>query len=253
MVNGLPADGRLLYWQGSATVRAVAAQAQVSTASYGISEGDWRAESISYTSEGLRFTLWQGASELGALSVPLYGAHNVLNTVVAAAACLGEGVSMVELQTALKRFKGAARRFEKVSDAGASVNLFDDYAHHPTEVATTLDAAQRHFGGRVIAIFQPHTYSRTKELLKEYQQSFGSADVAFISVIEAAREQTHDAEKSVSGAAIADKAGDNVRYIADRAQLLAAVVAECAPGDTVVSMSVGGNNHFAEELAARLG
>lgn len=253
MVKGLPVGGRLLYWQGSPAVRAVAEQAEVSAASYGISEGDWRAASISYVPEGLTFSLWHGASELGVLSVPLYGVHNVLNTVAAAATSLGEGVSLAELQTALKRFKGASRRFERVSAAGASVNVFDDYAHHPTEVATTLDAARRHFSGRVIAVFQPHTYSRTKELLKEYQRSFKSADLAMITVIEAAREQVQDAEKSVSGEAIADKTGDTVRYVADRAQLLDAVVAECAPGDTVVSMSVGGNNHFAEELAVRLG
>jgi len=253
LVGSLPPRGSLYYWQGSSTVEAVAAQAKARAVAYGTGENAaWRAREVAYLPDGLRVTVEHDGAALGELAAPVYGLHNVLNLLAAVAVCAGEGVSFAELQTALQSFKGASRRFERLSRPGATTTVIDDYAHHPSEVATTIEAAQRHFPGRVIAVFQPHTFSRTKELLSDYHHAFGAADVAFVTVIEAAREDSSDPAENVSGADISKQAGPHVSYIADRQALLEEVIKVVQPGDTVLSMSVGGNGRFAAELTRRL-
>ncbi|HSH31471.1 MAG TPA: Mur ligase family protein, partial [Candidatus Saccharimonadales bacterium] len=260
LVIGLPPDGRLYYWGESAVVREVAGQTSAGSMSYGLSKCTWQAHAVDYASGGIEFDLFREGDKLGRVSVPLYGQHNVLNTLAAVAVVMGEGLTLEQVAAGLKRFKGASRRFERVSADGAVVTVIDDYAHHPTEVKTTIEAVRRHFNGhgpersprgRVITVFRPHTYSRTLALLRDYQAAFSGADQAFIAEIEGAREQS--ASSQVSGADISGKAGDQVSYQPDRQKLIEQVVASAEPGDTVLCMSVNGYDGLAQELAKRLG
>ncbi|MEX1113376.1 MAG: UDP-N-acetylmuramate--L-alanine ligase [Patescibacteria group bacterium] len=251
LVTALPAaDGRLVYWQGSEAVRAIAEEYAGERHSYGFEGAAWHPERPRYDREGIRYTLKHHDDTLGELRVPIYGEHNILNSVAAAAVALNEGVPFESVASAFASFKGASRRFERVSTLDAPVTVLDDYAHHPTEAKTTIGAAALHFPGRVIAVYQPHTYSRTEKLLKEYHAAFGGADRVFITAIESAREQ--GAEHTVSGADVAKGIGRQARYIEDRNELLEVVVREARPGDVVLSMSVGGGSDFAAELAERL-
>lgn len=250
LINGLPAGGTLYYWRGSEAVRELAEPAPGARVSYDFVEADWWADDVRFKATGLRFRLHHHREDFGELRLPLYGRHNVLNALAAAAVTLGSGVSFADLAEALRTFRGASRRFQPVGPASAAVRVIDDYAHHPTEVATTVEAAKLHFPGRVIAVFRPHTYSRTEKLLKEYQSAFDHADRSFIAEIEAARE--YRTSHRVSGADIADGAAGDVRYEPDRAALLTEVAAAAEPGDTVLCMSVNGYEGFAEELAERL-
>ena len=204
---------------------------------------------LEFTPDGLRLILVDQGTPLGTVEVPLYGVHNVQNTVAACGVALGEGIAFTDVKAALASFKGASRRFERVSPAGAAVTVIDDYAHHPTEVAATIAAAKQHFPGRVIVFYQPHTYSRTKELLKEYHQAFRQADAAFLAEIESAREAAK--ERTVSSADIAAGAGEQVAFVADRGELIDRLVAAAQPGDTILCMSVGGNEQLAQEVAGR--
>lgn len=249
LAGGLPEDGRLVYWGEHRRVQTVAKKTTARRSSYGFHGTDWQPAKVSFTPEGLQFLLTDEHQAYGELTVPLFGRHNVLNTLAAAAVALGEGVTMPRLQRAVASFKGASRRFEFVSDKHADVRVIDDYAHHPSEVATTIEAAQLHFPGRVLAIFRPHTYSRTKELLREYQQCFAAADVAVIAPIEPARE-THLAH-TVSGADIARQAGDHVTYAADRESVVQTICEAARPGDTILSMTVNGYDGLAADLARR--
>lgn len=251
LVTGLPAEGRLLYWHESAELRTIAAAAGCETASYGPEGADWAATEPHYGPDGIRFTIAHHGEPIGELSAPLYGSHNVANVTAATALALGEEIPLGDILEALSSFRGASRRFERVTPEGAPVTVLDDYAHHPTEVATTIEAAKLHFPGRVLAIFRPHTYSRTEKLLKQYEDAFRDADQAWIGPIEGAREGS--GKPRVTGQDVADRAGEAVTYLSERDQIVAAVMAAAEPGDTVLCMSVNGFEGLAAELAGTLG
>jgi UDP-N-acetylmuramate: L-alanyl-gamma-D-glutamyl-meso-diaminopimelate ligase len=247
LVKMIPKDGRLIYCRESLEIQDILSHSKAPAESYGAG-GDWEPLAVDYNAHGIVFDLMHHDKKLGRLSVPIYGAHNVLNATAAAAVALGQGVTFEQLQAACDSFKGASRRFERVSEPGAEITVIDDYAHHPTEAATPIDAVRKHFSGRVIAVFRPHTYSRTLGLLKEYQSAFDGADVAYITEIEGARES--HLESQVSGADIAS--GEHVIYEPDRAKLVEAVVNEARPGDVVLCMTVNGYENLAQELAEKL-
>lgn len=247
LVKGLPDDGRLIYCNNSDVVRQVVQESNAPSESYS-EEADWEPREVVFDETGVHFDLVHNGENLGRLDVPLFGEHNVLNSVAAAAVVLGEGVTFEELAKGCKSFKGASRRFERVSKKDAKITVIDDYAHHPTEAETTIDAVKKHFDGRVIAIFRPHTFSRTLGLLAEYQRAFDEADVAIICEIEGAREG--DLEAEVSGADLAK--GANASYIPDRDRIVDKVVDEAKPGDVVLCMTVNGYDKLAQELAERL-
>lgn len=246
LVAGVPPNGKLLYWGGSPLVRE-AAEDNPQAESYGLTDAAWWADDIRYEPNGLHYTLMHHQDAVVSLHVPLYGAHNVMNSVAASAVALEQGMTAEVLQEAMITFMGASRRFERVSAPDATVAVFDDYAHHPTEVKTTIQAAKLHFPGRVIAVFRPHTFSRTEELLNEYHQAFEDADLAFIADIEEAREQGK--EHRISGADVAAGAGDHVKYVEDRHDLVQEVAGVLQPGDTVLCMTVNGYDRLAQEIA----
>lgn len=248
LVRDLPSGGQYVYWQGSEVAVRLAAGSPAPAEAYDYSDAAWNATDLSFEPDGIHFTAVHDGENLGDVRVPLYGRHNALNALAAIAVTKGEGVSFKDLQEALQGFKGASRRFDVVSDG--PVRVLDDYAHHPTEVATTIEAAKLHFAGRVIAVFRPHTFSRTKTLLKEYQSAFKDADQAFVADIEGARE-AHLAA-TVSGEDIAKGAGELVAYVPQRSELLESVARAAQRGDTVLCMSVNGHDGFAAELAERL-
>lgn len=243
LVQDMPEDGYVVYCNDSETIREVVTNANIKTESYG-EDGDWRAMNTKFNESGIKFDLQHNGELVGPVSIPLYGAHNVSNSIAALAVCLEQGISIEELQTGAKSFLGASRRFERVSTEGASITVIDDYAHHPTEVAATLAAAKQHFSGKVVAVFQPHTYSRTQSLLKEYQQSFGDADQAYIIDIEGAREA--GLAETVSAADVAT--AGNVEYAPSREELIENLKQVLSPGDVLLCMSVNGYQNFAQEI-----
>lgn len=248
LMDGMSKDGKVFYWAGSEALGQLARNSQVEAVSYG-QEGTWHTQHTRYGSTGIAFDLYEKDVYQGHFAVPLFGAHNVDNATAAIAVALGEGLTPDEIQVGCESFLGAARRFEIVSKPHAAVTVIDDYAHHPTEIAATINAARVHFNGRVIAIVRPHTYSRTKELLQEYRSAVQLADLGFIASIEGAREASLAA--SVSGADIAiDNPG--VEYTPDRNKLVDLVCAAAKPGDVVLSMTVSGYEDLAQDLAQEL-
>lgn len=133
------------------------------------------------------FTLWRERAQLGRLSIRIPGIHNVSNATGAAALALECGVELPAIQRALAAFPGMHRRFERVG-AKHGVAVVDDYAHHPTEIQATLTAARAAYPGRVVAIFQPHLFSRTRDLLAEFAHALTQADEVLIAPIYPARE-----------------------------------------------------------------
>ncbi|HSX02505.1 MAG TPA: Mur ligase family protein [Candidatus Saccharimonadia bacterium] len=252
VVAALSGDGRLVVWNGSETALQVAAKASCEVVTYGLKDGDYSARDVGYLPAGLEFDVHHDGRLLGRLAVPMYGRHNVLNALAATVVALGEGLTFAEIMAGAVGFKGAYRRFNVLTPAGAPITVIDDYAHHPTEVAATIEAVKLHFAGqRLLVVYRPHTYSRTKALLAEYRASFGQADLVFMADVEAARESA--ADRTVSGADIVAGLGEQAVYEPDRARLADRVVAAARPGDVVLCMTVSGYDRIANELAERLG
>ena len=182
------------------------------------------------------------------LAVP--GRHNVLNAAAALAAAVELGVPWPQAASGLAAYRGAQRRLEPKGEAGG-VRVVDSYAHHPTELTADLSAARDIAGtGRVIAVFQPHLYSRTRIFAAEFGAALGLADLAFVLDVYAARE---DPEPGVTGRLVADAVpGGRARYLPDAAGVPLAVAEVARPGDVVLTMGAGDVTKLGPLLVAAL-
>jgi UDP-N-acetylmuramate--alanine ligase len=186
---------------------------------------------------------------LGRLSVPVPGLHNAKNAAVAAVAALAVGVPFASLARALARFAGVARRFEFRGSID-EVTLVDDYAHLPSEVRAALAAARNGGWPRVVAVFQPHRYSRTAELWAEFGRSFADADEVVITDVYGAGEAP---VPGVTGRLVADAArteypGKPVHYVAGRSDLRVEVGRLLRPGDLCITLGAGDLTSLPDEL-----
>jgi UDP-N-acetylmuramate--alanine ligase len=214
---------------------------------YGIGQGDLAAEEVELRPLGARFTVEGVAVEL---NVP--GRHNVLNALAALAACREAGVPLTEAAPAIAGFGGTGRRFEARGRTAGGAQVFDDYAHHPTEVRATLEAARTLGADRVVACFQPHLYSRTRELAQAFGAALAIADVAVVIDIYPARERQEDFP-GVTGLLIAQAAADAghgkrvwwLPSMDDAARMLSATV---GAGDAVLTLGAGDVDKLADML-----
>ena len=191
------------------------------------------------------------------LAVP--GRHMALNALAAVLAAVEAGAPVDDVLDGLAGFEGVRRRFELVGTAGG-VRVFDDYAHHPTEVRAALTAlrtvAQQDStghpavtGARSIVVFQPHLYSRTKTFAREFGAALSTADLVFLLDVYAAREQPL---AGISGATIAEHTSAPVRYLPDFSAVAEQVAAAARPGDVVVTMGAGDVTMLGPEIIAAL-
>lgn len=150
---------------------------------YGTSDqDDFQAKDIVRTPEGSNFTAYFKGQKLGDFTIHLYGEHSVLNALAVIAVAYLEKVDLQEIQRELATFTGVKRRFSE-SDVNGKI-IIDDYAHHPSEIKATLDAARQKYPNReVVAIFQPHTYSRLQAYLTDFGKSLALADKLYVTPI----------------------------------------------------------------------
>ncbi|GAA3011733.1 UDP-N-acetylmuramate--L-alanine ligase [Streptosporangium longisporum] len=239
---------------GSAALIPIARARGLKVVTYGESgEADLRVSDI--TPEGLGLSFRLGGHGEVRLAVP--GRHNALNAASAIAVAGELGVSFGEIRDGLALFTGAKRRFEAKGEAGG-VAVFDSYAHHPTELAADLRAARDVVAsfasgdGRVIAVFQPHLYSRTRFFADEFGTALGLADEAIVLDVYGARE---DPEPGVSGALVAGKVtlpAERVAYAPDRDGVPALVAGRARPGDIVLTMGAGDVTELGPRIVAEL-
>ena len=187
---------------------------------------------------------------LGEVALVVPGRHNVANALGAIAAATAAGAPFAAAVAGLAGFTGAARRFHLRAEAGG-VTVVDDYAHHPTEVAASLAAARLGGWKRLVAVFQPHLYSRTRLFAAEFGRALAAADLVVVTDVYAARE---DPEPGIDGALVAGSARRarpdlDCVYEPDRAALAARVAALVQPGDLVLTLGAGDITTLADELA----
>jgi UDP-N-acetylmuramate--alanine ligase len=199
------------------------------------------------------FNVQLDGRNLGELTLHIPGAHNVLNALAVVAIGLRVGLSFEQIAAGMSAFRGVRRRFQIVGKNDGYV-IVDDYAHHPSEIKATLAAARTAHSGRIIAMFQPHRYSRTQTLAEEFGRAFRDADAVILADIYAASE---DPIEGVSSGMIEDalKADGHptVRWVqGDLAELEVIVGRMARPGDMILSLGAGDINQVAEALSRRL-
>jgi UDP-N-acetylmuramate--alanine ligase len=219
---------------------------------FGVAEGArWRVTDVTRREWGVGFTLEHGARRWP-VSVGRPGRHVALNAA-AVLALTGElGLDVDAAASGLAGFAGVRRRFEVKARYGG-ITVVDDYAHHPTEVAATIAAARDTGAGRVVAVFQPHRYSRTAELAAGFGPALANADHVVVADVYAAGEAP---VPGVTGRLVADavrRSGVDASYVPRRIDLAEHVAAAAAPGDIVLVMGAGDITLIADELAGLLG
>jgi UDP-N-acetylmuramate--alanine ligase len=246
-VGALPEEGALITCSDDPCCARVAAEASCTLTTYGIDSGDLRAEILGPDT----YVLLENGERRGEVELGVYGRHNALNSLAAAGVARWLGYDAYEAARTLKTFGGVRRRFQHKGEV-AEVRVVDDYAHHPTELAATLAAARSTMknGGRVIAVFQPHRYSRTRALFREFGGSFAAADAVLITEVYGAGEMP---QPGVNGKlivdAICETRGHPEIYYIPRQDAIPRVLEDISErGDLVLTLGAGDISQVGESL-----
>jgi UDP-N-acetylmuramate--alanine ligase len=221
---------------------------------YGLTSPDARlvAGDIRSTGHATTFAVSYDGLQLGDVALRVPGHHNVQNALAAIGAGFALGVSLDAMRDGLLQFGGVERRFQRLCDV-AGVTIVDDYAHHPTEIAATLQAARASYPGRrVVAAFQPHLFSRTRDFADAFGQALAKADSVFLTEIYAAREKPIAGVTSDLIAAALASAGRNVAWQGRRTELASALCAFVRDGDVVITIGAGDITRTGPELRQQL-
>lgn len=215
---------------------------------------DYTVDQIQYRGDGTTARVWERGQVLGQIKLQILGQHNLSNALAAIAVGRLLGLEFQEIATAIAPFEGARRRFEHRGDYN-NVLFIDDYAHHPSELRVTLAAARLQAGKthprrRVVAIFQPHRYSRTQTFLAEFAESFGDADVVVLSDIYSAGEANTG---EISGQTLANLVAtqhSSVYYQPSLAAMGDFLAKLLTPGDLAIFLGAGNLNQIIPDVMA---
>ena len=246
----VPTEGLVVLCADDPGAAKLARQARRSPVlTYGLSDqAELRAHDVLQSGSSMRFEATLRGESLGPIALQMPGLHNVRNALAAIAVGLHLGVSVDDARRGLATFRTVARRFSVLGEAGGVV-IVDDYAHHPTEVRATLEAGRSAYDDRrLVAVFQPHLYTRTRDFHADFGRALAAADQVWVADVFPARERPIE---GVTGELIADAAraaGADVRYHAELDALEAALRESVRRGDVVVTMGAGDVDRVARGL-----
>jgi UDP-N-acetylmuramate--alanine ligase len=221
---------------------------------YGLRSRDARlvAADIRSTGHATNFWVSHDGQALGEVALRVPGHHNVQNALAAIGAGLALGVSLDAMRDGLLQFGGVERRFQRLCDV-AGVTIVDDYAHHPTEIEATLQAARASYPGRrIVAAFQPHLFSRTRDFSDAFGKALAKADSVFLAAIYPAREKPIAGVTSELVAASMARAGRAAIWQGSRTEMASALSTFVRDGDVVITIGAGDITRTGPELRQRL-
>lgn len=253
-LNRIPFYGAAVLCLDDHNIQSLIPKLEKRYVTYGLtSQADFTARNI--TTEGLStfFDVYFQGNELGRIHSAIHGRHNILNTLAAVAVGMEMNLTFEVIAEALKGFTGVQRRFEIVHDS-SSLIVVDDYGHHPTEIEVTLRTAKEIWPDRrLVAVFQPHRYSRTQLLLKEFCSAFNDADCLVVTGIHPGGE---DPIEGVSGSQIAEGVKNfghkSAEYIEDRKKTQDRLLEIVQPGDVVITLGAGNIWELGKDFLANL-
>lgn len=221
---------------------------------YGLTpQADIQAIDIRHKENTSTFTVVRGFEDLGQITLQLPGKHNVQNALAAIAVGLQLGIPFSKVKSGIEKFTGVYRRWEKKGEAGG-ITVYDDYAHHPTECRATLSGVKSGWRRRVVCVFQPHLYSRTRDFYEEFGKAFLLADVLVVTDVYPAREEPI---QGVTGELITNAAKQyghkDVHYVRDKKDIPAYLKKITRSGDIVITMGAGDIWKFGDEFLKQLG
>ena len=243
------ATGYIIYNKSDAnSCKAVEGLKNAPLISYGLTDDcDWTAKNVRiHDGSYATFEAWHNGAFFADIELGVPGMHNVQNALAVLAAAYAHGLSAVQIASGIKHFQGAGRRFEFLGTFGG-ITIADDYAHHPTEITATLTTAKAMPYNRVIAIFQPFTFSRTARHLDDFAKALSIADIAIVSDILGSRETN---EWNVHSEQITAKMENGV-YLADFPAVANYVLEHAKEGDLVITMG-GGDVYKCARLISKM-
>lgn len=253
-INKIPFYGLAVVCIENEYLREIIPLIQRKYLTYGLSEdADIYARDIRHSGIRMSFEAVYKGKSLGMFNLPVPGRHNVLNSLSAIAVAMELQVPVNIIAKALSNFSGIQRRFEFKGEAGG-VKVFDDYGHHPSEITATLKAARECFNGnRIFVLFQPHRYTRTRDLMDEFAESFGNADKLFLMDIYPASERPIEGISSeVLAKRIRDTGFENLTYIPDKKEMIERIVSDLKNGDVIITLGAGDVYRMGEEMLNKL-
>lgn len=255
-VNKVPFYGASILCMDDPHVQSIIPKVTRRIVTYGFSkQADVSASEIEFDHAfGSTFRVAKRGKDLGTIRLPVPGKHNVYNALAATAVALELEVDFEKIAEAFEGFKNADRRFQFKGIVN-DIQVFDDYGHHPTEVQATLEAARTGAGGRrIVVVFQPHRYTRTKDLMEEFATSFNNADKLFVLDIYPASEKPIE---GITAEVLADKIEGfghrGVRYIGGIDTAAATVAGELQPNDLLITLGAGSITRLSDEILDLLG
>jgi UDP-N-acetylmuramate--alanine ligase len=253
-INRVPFYGLAVLDIDSVNVRGLLPAVRKPVLTYGVAaDAELRAADIRVEGLSTRFTVMRAGRELGEVVVPTPGRHVALNALAALGVGLAAGVEFEVARRALAGFSGISRRFEVKGEAAGRIVL-DDYAHHPEEVRATLAAARAAFRRRTVVVFQPHRYTRLRDLFDDFLGAFDDSDVLYLcDVYPAGEEPLHGVSARRLYEALRARGHLDVRYLGDETDPAARVAAATVPGDLIVTLGAGDVYQLGEALLQNLG
>lgn len=252
--NKVPFYGAVVLCLDDPNVRSIIPEIDRRTITYGLTpQAKVRARNIEVNNFYSTFTVLNDGKELGKIKLEAPGEHNVRNALASVAVGLELDIDFKYIKSGLERFQGVFRRFQLKADID-NIIVIDDYAHHPTEVQATLKAARNGWKERrIVAVFQPHLYSRTKDLYQDFGSSFFDAEVCVITDVYPSREEPIE---GVDGKLIADSAKEyghrQVHYVEDKQDLPHKLKEIAQPGDVIITMGAGDIYRYGEKFVETL-
>ncbi len=238
----VPEWGTVIGCGDDPLVRKLMEEVNCNVISYGIDRpADWTASRITYNQKGggSSFYVENKGRELGEFTIKLPGKHNIYNALASIAACDLMGLTKEQMKKTLSEYGGIHRRFEIKGRTGKKAIVIDDYAHHPSEVKATINAAKNYPHNRIWCVFQPHTYTRTKELFNEFTDAFSGVDRLILADIYAAREKDPgNINSKMLAEAIAEK-GMNSIYMSGFEEIAAYLNEHSKQDDLIITMGAG--------------
>ena len=239
--NSVPFYGRSAICLDDPNLQSILPNLKRSVITFGFSHhADIQALNISYESGSSEFDVTNDNERLGRITLNAPGAHNIKNALAAICIAIELEIPFAQIKRGLRNYSGVWRRFQILNITDDNIMIVDDYAHHPSEVAATLQAAQSGWDRRVVVIFQPHLYSRTRDFHQEFARAFQNADVFICTDIYGAREEPIDGVTAELITSTAKQYGHKrVHYIQDKNQVPEALNNIILPGDMVITMGAG--------------
>lgn len=220
--------------------------------SYGLAaDAQFQAKNLSFENGASHFDLWIEGKDQGRISLNLLGAHNVVNALAVLAVGYDLGLPLPKMRQALMSFQGIGRRMELLLKTD-QLRVYDDYGHHPEEIRVTLKAIRQSMTGRLVVLFQPHRYSRTKDLWKDFLTCFKLADLLLLTDIYSAGEERIDGISAEALANQLSKTGGNVIYIPKNKKTVDQVLAQLQSGDILLSLGAGDVTKIGRECAKKI-